>query len=88
MYRLGDETLDSNPTERDLAVLIKNNLNMSQQNAQAARKTNHILVSIGLSTGEGRGCPALHCVSEALLPVMGADLGATIQEGIKLLKSV
>ena len=59
MYRLGDDTLDSNPTERDLGVLINSNLNMSQQYAQAVGKANHILGCIRLSTGEGRDCPAL-----------------------------
>jgi len=42
VYRLGDEMLDSNPTERDLGVLTKSKLNVSQQCAQAARNMNPI----------------------------------------------
>ncbi|GAB0180700.1 hypothetical protein GRJ2_000535300 [Grus japonensis] len=45
-YRLVEEWLESCPVEKDLEMLVNNQLNMSQECAQVAKKANSILACI------------------------------------------
>ena len=49
-YTLGDERLESSPTERDLGSWVDDKFNMSHQCVPAARRANHVLGCMKHST--------------------------------------
>jgi len=77
-YRLGDEGIESSPAEKDLGVLVNENLDLSHQCALAAQKANHILGCIKISVAS--------MSREVILPLYSAlvlhpALEAPAQEG-------
>jgi len=83
-YRLGNETLESSPAERELGIMANSKLNMSQQCAQTTRKGNHILGCIkhGVPASWGKW------LSFSTLLVLCAVLGPTVQKGHKTISCI
>ena len=75
MYKLGHETLESSPAERDLGVVVDSKLNMSQQCALEARRANCILGHRYLV--EGGDCPILWWCSLTLSTVCSSGHHST-----------
>ena len=82
-YRLGADLLESSSAERDLGVLVDDQLTMSHQCALVARKANGILGCIKRSAGQqvkGGSPPALLYPSEVASGVLCPVLGSPLQE--------
>ncbi|GAB0185885.1 hypothetical protein GRJ2_001053800 [Grus japonensis] len=82
-YKLGDERLESSPTERDLGVWVDGKLNMSQQCGLAAKRANCVLGCIKHSIASRSREVIVPLCTALVWPHLEycALLGASISEG-------
>ena len=82
LYKLGEDLLESRPVEKDLAVLVDEQLDMSQQCALAAQMASCVLgcIKTGGQQGERDDCPSLLSSCEAPSGILHLDPGPPVQD--------
>ncbi|PKU40826.1 sodium glucose cotransporter 1-like [Limosa lapponica baueri] len=82
-YRLGDETIESSPAEKDLGILVGEKLDMTWQHAHSAESQPYPGLQhkkCGQQV-EGGDSPSLLCSGEIPPGVLHPALGPSAQEG-------